>query len=45
MTVKQRAKRKPLLLTTGSYGRPVFNTLGLVIGVQVIDVTKWSKPR
>ncbi len=45
MTVHQRAKRKPLLLTTGSYGRPVLNTFGLVIGVQVIDKTKWSKPK
>jgi hypothetical protein len=45
MTVKQRAKRKPIQVVTGSYGRPVFNSYGLVVGVQVIDKTRWSKSR
>ena len=45
MTVKQRAKRRPVSVVTGSYGRPVFNSYGLVVGVEVIDKTRWSKPR
>lgn len=45
MTVKQRAKRKPTRIVTGSHGKPVFNSYGLVVGVEVIDKTRWSKPR
>ena len=45
MTVKQRAKRRPISVVTCIYGRPVFNCFGLVIGVQVIDKTRWSKPQ
>jgi len=45
MTVKQRAKRRPMKVAIVSYGSPVFNSYGLVVGVQVIDKTRWSKPR
>lgn len=45
MTVRQRAKHKPITIVTGCYGRPVFNAFGLVVGVQTVDVTKWSKPK
>lgn len=45
MTVHQRAKRKSVRVVTGSYGMPVFNGFGLVIGVEITDVKKWSKPK
>lgn len=45
MTLKQRVKRKPIIIVFGCYGQPVFNTFGLVIGVRVVNLTKWSKPK
>ena len=45
MTVKQRTKRKSIQVVVGSYCKPVFNSYGLVVGVQVIDKTRWSKTK
>jgi len=45
MTVRQRAKQKPVRVVTGSYGMPVFNMFGLVVGVEIADVKKWRKPK